>query len=178
MKRLPFTDAFVDESIRGQRYLMACVLAEARHLATLRPAMADLAVYERVHFNNESDVQKRRVLEAVTRMPIRALVAVCHRERGVTEFDARNACLAQLVGDLQRRRVERLVIESRGDDSEDTRHLLRVRRPDPPLVFEHRRGSVEPMLWIADAIAWAAGAASTWRRLIDPVVETTVELRP
>ena len=27
MKRLPFTDAFVDESERGRRYLMACVMA-------------------------------------------------------------------------------------------------------------------------------------------------------
>ena len=76
-------DAFVDESIRGRRYVMACVLAEARHLATLRPAMAGLAVYERVHFNNESDAQKRRVLEAVTRMPIRRAIVVCHRGRGV-----------------------------------------------------------------------------------------------
>ena len=27
------TDTFVDESLRGQRYLLACVLVEARHLA-------------------------------------------------------------------------------------------------------------------------------------------------
>ena len=56
------------------------------------------------------------------------------------------------------------MIESRGDDREDTRHLVRVRRPEPPLVFEHRRGSVEPMLWVADALAWTAGAPSAWRR--------------
>jgi hypothetical protein len=29
------TDAFVDESIRGRRYIMGCVLVEARHLVVL-----------------------------------------------------------------------------------------------------------------------------------------------
>ena len=77
MKRLPFTDAFVDESVRGRRYLMAC-----------------------------------------------------------------------------------------------------VRQPEPWLVFEHRRGSAEPMLWVADAIAWAHGAGASWLRLIEPVVEDVTELRP
>ena len=178
MKRLPFTDAFVDESVRGRRYLMACVMAEARHLPELRLEMRALAIHERVHFNNESARRKRLVLSAIAEMPIGVFVAVAHRDHGISEFLARNACLAAVVEHVQQRDVPRLVIESRDDDREDERHLIRVRQPEPALVFEHRRGTAEPMLWVADAIAWAHGAGASWRRLIESVVEDVTELRP
>ena len=68
-RRFRPTDAFVDESIRGRRYIMGCVLVEARHLSVLRPAMDQLSVTtSRIHFNNETDDQKRRVLDAIADM--------------------------------------------------------------------------------------------------------------
>lgn len=178
MKHLPFTDAFVDESVRGRRYLMACVMAEARHLPELRMVMRALAVHERVHFNNESARRKRLVLSAIAEMPIGVFIAVAQRGHGATEFAARNACLTAVVERVQRRDVPRLVIESRDDDREDERHLVRVRQPEPWLVFEHRRASAEPMLWVADAIAWAYGAGPNWRPLVEPVLEEVTELHP
>jgi hypothetical protein len=178
VKHLPFTDAFVDESVRGRRYLMACVMAEARHLPELRMAMRALAVHERVHFNNESARRKRVVLSAIAEMPIGVFVAITQRGHGATEFAARNACLTVVVERVQRHDVPRLVIESRDDDREDERHLVRVRQPEPWLVFEHRRASAEPMLWVADAIAWAHGAGTNWRLHVESVVEDVTELRP
>lgn len=178
MKRLPFTDAFVDESVRGRRYLMACVMAEARHLPELRLVMRALAVHERVHFNNESARRKRLVLSAIAEMPIGVFIAVAQRGHGATEFAARNACLTAVVERVQQSDVPRLVIESRDDDREDERHLVRVRQPEPWLVFEHRRATAEPMLWVADAIAWAHGAGANWRTLVESVVEDVTELRP
>ncbi len=136
MKRLPFTDAFVDESVRGRRYLMACVMAEARHLPELRLEMRALAVHERVHFNNESARRKRLVVSAIAEMPIGVFIAVAQRGHGVTEFAARNSCLTAVVERVQRHDVPRLVIESRDDDREDERHLVGVRPPEPWLVFE------------------------------------------
>jgi len=178
VKRLPSTDAFVDESVRGPRYLMACVMAEVRHLPEMRLTMRDLALHQRVHFNNESTARKRMVLSVITTMPITAFIAVAQRGLGVTEFAARNACLAAIVAQVQRRNIPLLVIESRDDDREDERQLVRVRRPEPWLSFEHRLPDHEPMLWVADAIAWAQGAGSKWRTLIEPVIGDVVELRP
>ena len=76
------TDAYVDESIRGRRYVMGCVLVEARHLATLRPAVEDLAsgIAPRIHFNNDTDRQKRRVLDAIAEMPIQVFATVCTKD--------------------------------------------------------------------------------------------------
>ena len=74
--------------------------------------------------------------------------------------------------------VDRLVIESRQDDSEDARIISRVRQPLPPLVFEHRIARREAMLGVADGITWAAGARADWQALIDPLVQQVIELRP
>jgi hypothetical protein len=46
------------------------------------------------------------------------------------------------------------------------------------LVFEHRSARVEPMLWIADAIAWAYGAGGDWRALVGSIVTGAAELHP
>jgi hypothetical protein len=178
-KRFRPTDAFVDESIRGRRYLMGCVLIEARDLPATRAAVGALPTRgRRLHFNNEDDPQKRLLLGAMIELPVRALVVVCHRRHGITEFVAREACLSALVREVQALQVERLVIESRQDDREDARIIRRVRHAEPTLVFEHRTPQREPMLGLADGLSWAAGAGSAWQTLVAPLVDRVIELRP
>ena len=173
------TDAFVDESIRGQRYLMGCVLIEARHLTATRAAIAALPTRgRRLHFNNEVDAQKRILLAAIIQLPVQAFVVICHRRHGITEFVARETCLSALVGEVQSQRVDRLVLESRQDDREDSRIIAKLRQPEPPLIFEHRTARREPMLGIADGVTWAAGAGAHWQTLIEPLVQRVIELRP
>jgi hypothetical protein len=178
-RRFRPTDAFVDESIRGQRYLMGCVLIEAKHLAALRVDVEGLVLTGgRVHFHNESARRRRAILARFAGYPISALVVVCHRSPGITEFRARELCLTAIVDRLQLDSVPHLVLESRHDDREDHLTIPRVRRAEPPLVWEHRLGTEEPLLWIADGITWAAGAGAGWRQLIDPVLREVIDLRP
>lgn len=173
------TDAFVDESIRVRRYVMGCVLVEARHLAQLRVAAKDLAdgVAPRIHFNNDTDRQKRRVLDAIAEMPIEVFAVVCTKGHGVTEFEARAMCVTEIVDRLQARRVAKLVIESRQDDHDDARTITRARSPEPRLVFEHRRARHEQMLWIADAATWAIGSGRTWSDRLGSVLVGVNDVR-
>lgn len=69
-----------------------------------------------------------------------------------------------------------LVIESRQDDTDDERTIHRHRQPEPRLVFEHRRETDEPMLWIADGVAWAAGAGPRWSDLLGLALEQIIEI--
>lgn len=64
-RRFRPTDAFVDESIRGRRYLMACVLVRAHDMAAMRSDMVALAGTKstRVHFNAELDSRRQVLLE-------------------------------------------------------------------------------------------------------------------
>jgi hypothetical protein len=118
------TDAFVDESIRGHRYLMACVLVQAHDISKMRADVGELAGNKssRVHFNAELNSRRQSLLQTFAEWPIESFVVICRRRHGVTEFEARSRCLAYIVAALQLRSVDRLVIESRQDDVERRAH--------------------------------------------------------
>jgi hypothetical protein len=178
-RRFRPTDAFVDESIRGQRYLMGCVLIEARHLTQARRSTAALVGEgKRLHFHQELDSMRRTALELFATMPVSATLVVCNRGHGVSEFHARDACLSELVRSLQERSVPRLTIESRQDDRDDQRTIAKSRLSEPSLVFDHRQGLREPLLWLADAVTWAYGAGGRWLTLVEPLLDDVTELRP
>ena len=178
-RRFRPTDAFVDESIRGQRYLMGCVLIEARQLTRVRLATAALvAPGKRLHFHQELASTRRSALELFATMPVRVTIVVCARTHGVSEFHARDACLAAIVRLLQERSVPRLTIESRQDDQDDQRTIVLSRLPEPSLVFDHRQGLREPLLWVADAVTWAYGAGGRWLPLVETMLDEVTELRP
>ena len=178
-RRFRPTDAFVDESIRGSRYLMACVLVEANHLASIRRGTKDFVGNgKRLHFYQELDGRRREALQLFTMMPLRVSAVVCVRGIGISEFQARAACRTELVNQLQSRSVSRLTIESRQDDSDDRRTIFGARQRHPPLVFDHRKGDSDPLLWIADAFAWSIGAGGGWLSRADDVLDPLTELRP
>ena len=172
------TDAFVDESIRGSRYLMACVLVEARDKPEMRSLVAGLAGTRRsrVHFNAELDERRRELLETFEALNIETFVVVCQRTRGVTEHEARTRCLAYIVAVSQARGIERLTIESRQDDRDDVRTIRQVRELEPLMVFEHRRGVEEPLLWIPDGVAWAVGSGPRWSHLLGVRLLDSIEV--
>ena len=178
-RRFRPTDAFVDESIRGRWYLMRCVLVEARHVGAVRSETAALAADgKRRHFSHDTPEQRRDALRLFAQFPIRALVTVCVRTHGVTQFVARAACLAEIVRRLQSLEVPRLTIESRQDDRDDQRSIQRVRSADPLLVFEHVEPLGEPILWIADAVTWAVGAGAPSSSLVEPILAEVAEVQP
>jgi hypothetical protein len=173
------TDAFVDESSRGQRYLMGCVLIEAKHLATARRSTADLVSDgKRIHFHQERDKTRRQFLDVFVTMPVRVVGVVCYRQHGVSEFRARDACVGALVRELQDRDVPRLTLESRQNDTDDQRTIAQCRLPEPTLMYDHRIGLHEPMLWLADGFTWALGSGGRWMTAIEAVVDKVIELRP
>jgi hypothetical protein len=43
-------------------------------------------------------------------------------------------------------------------------------------VYEHVDSTSESLLWIADIVAWCFGAGQEWRKRIDPIVTTVVDL--
>jgi hypothetical protein len=173
------TDAFVDESVRGQRYLMGCVLVDAKDLPSIRASLIALPTRgRRLHFHNEDDSRRRQLLAAIVEFPVRAFVVVCRRNHGVSFPAARDACLRAIVQELQARHVVRLVIESREDDRADVRTVVRSRAATPELVFEHRKAGLEPALGLADALTWAAGAGGAWRALVGSIVDEVREVWP
>ena len=167
--------AFVDESRRGQRYILACVLTEVQFLGGLRRDLRSLVSppKRRIHFNAEPAGRRRLLLERFEQMPIEAVAVVSTIARDAREFEARAAALTSVIRLLQQARVGRLVIESRdAADREDRRTIERARLDEPNLVYEHQRPQDEPALWLSDAYAWAVGAGPTWTSLLPRTLST------
>ena len=119
---------------------------------------------KRIHFHDESRQERRRLIAGFAALPIRTVTVVAKLQEGVDAERARARCLSTLVSLLQEMEVSRLVIESRHYDRRDEATILAVRKRQPSLVFEHRTPDGEPLLWIADGVAWAALAPSVDRQ--------------
>jgi hypothetical protein len=170
-----FTDAFVDESIRGQRYLLCCSLVHAQNIPAIRQQIEKSQFKgRRIHFNSANTATRRNFLNLLNNAPTQSLLVVSNINHRTHLFQARHQALAELVSVLQRRKVERLIIESRGDDSDDVRTILTSRSKRERLYFEHRQAKHEPMLWIPDAVAWCYGAGGVWASEIESLVERVI----
>jgi hypothetical protein len=177
-RRWRATDAYVDESQRGARYVMGCVMTDARDHPELRRRVTTMLRprQRRIHFYDESLASKRRLLDGFAGLPIRAIVVVARIDHDSNSERARAVCLTRLVELLQDRGVSRVVIESRDDDRIDVRTVIAARRPTPLLVFEHRPPDGEPLLWIADGVAWAGGLSSRELERLGPVLERLIQI--
>ena len=69
--------------------------------------------------------------------PTKSLLVVSNINHRTHLFQARHQALAELVSVLQRRKVERLIIESRGDDSDDVRTILTAPSKRELLYFDN-----------------------------------------
>lgn len=170
-------EVFVDESMR-QEYLLAAVLVDPRDLKAARGALRAMLLpgERRLHFSKEHDGRRRDLLARFCAHGFRVMVYVTAVGR-----TAREHLLHTLAADT-RDDLHRLVIESRGaGDIEDRRLLVRLQRaggfPDRA-TYEHLAPHEEPLLWVADGVAWAWGSGGDWRRRAAPLVAGVRRIDP
>lgn len=167
--------AFVDESMRTGRYLLACVVVGADNAGQMRRSLRKLLLTSerRLHIRKSDRAQRLRILSTLATWEIDARVYVCRHSKSVGEEEARRLDLERIVGDLQASgRATSLFIERRaGADHRDRTTIIRSRRRQPALEFQHLWPTDDPLHWLPDCLAWAVGAGGEWKNLIDPVVE-------
>jgi hypothetical protein len=170
---------FVDESERSDAYWLAAALVIEGQLDRIRVSLRDLRRpgQRRVHFAKESNPRRREILSGLIAVGLRARVYSCSGPA----TEARETCLLALVADIVPAGARRLVLESRASmDHRDLRVINAALRKHGQhrLDYLHLRPEEEPMLWVADAVAWAVGAGGDWRRRVTPLLEEHVRLRP
>lgn len=157
--------SFVDES-KSPTYLLAALVRPA-NIAQVRQEMAGMVLprQRRIHFNNERDSRRSQIMARVAELPIEA--AVYEACDAANQKVARRDCLAALVRDHIARDVRHLVLE-RDDslvefDRERLRAELQAGNASDRMRFHHARAFEEPLLAIADAVAWCWGRGGHWR---------------
>jgi hypothetical protein len=159
---------------------MAVVLVTPAHLTPLRRDMRKLLLpgERELHFKQEKDPRRRKLADLISPLAADATIYTCPCGR----FDepARQACLTRLTEDLAGQNAHRMVLDSReGRDKHDCTTIKRTldkHGTRPQLVYEHLTGPDEPLLWIADAVAWCWGAGGSWRRRMAPIIDRVEHL--
>lgn len=172
---------FVDESERNGTYLLCAAIYDPADLPKARAILRGFAKpgQRRVHMVKERDSRRREILGAIATSRVRGRVYLC----GGPAVAAREACLWQLLGDLTiaRASTNSLILESMdGQDRRDRETIAKARKAIPslrPLSYAQLRAHEEPLLAVADCIAWAYGAGGDWRKRINPLIEKITELR-
>jgi hypothetical protein len=172
--------AFVDESRRGSRYLLATAIAEPTNLRLLRRDVRGLLLpgQRELHFKREKDYRRRQIAAAITGLPVEVRVYARSCERN--EEPARQACLRYLARDLLDRGAHRLVIDSRDElDTNDELTIRTVVTGHPHrtrFVYEHVDSTSDPLPWVADMAAWCFGASGRWRKQLSPILASVTDL--
>jgi hypothetical protein len=170
---------FLDESVR-KNYLVCAVVARPFELARSRTALRELCLprQRRLHMEREQEPRRRFILDRIVRLGLRAEVYVCDDGDQVA---ARMGCLRQLVLD-HAPHLQRLVIESSETMDPRDRRVIRETLLEidgiGAFTYEHLRGFEEPLLWVADAVAWAYGAGGHWQQRVVELVDRRTEVKP
>jgi hypothetical protein len=166
---------FVDDSVR-QSYVLCAVWVAENDVNQVRRTIRAMCRpgQRRLHFGKEQDSRRRQLLAQHADLPIYAQISLAHGNR----VAGRRWCLERLVCDAvteyPERRVARIVIESRRsvEDDWDRRVIYgELLRLDAELPYEHLHAYEEPMLWAADAIAWAFTAGAEWRNRVADLIK-------
>jgi len=170
--------AFVDESQRGP-YVVCAVLVAPKELAAMRTALRAMLMpgQRRLHFTQERVQRRRGLLSEMAELPFRARIY----QSKAKEPLARTLAMDALLQDLANLEGRRLVMERR-EHSQDRRERQQIVKAintggaPAGLVYDHLPPHEEPLLWIADAIAWAHGARGEWRPRINSMIENVHDL--
>jgi len=104
----------------------------------------------------ESNQRQNVIVERLAKIDKRIVIV---ESTNSYQPSARTECLNALIPALVSRGITRLVLERDESfvhsDRQAISRLLGLVRPERELAFIHLGASEEPLLWLADAVAWA-----------------------
>lgn len=153
--------AFIDESQRNGACCLAAAIVEQAMITKVRSMLTGAARSKRRirhHFVRESPQERRRLLGEFAMLPSVSAVAVSVH-RGEPSVAQRSRALRVLAARLLTGGVNRIVLDhvENVQQQRDRADLMRVLGASAVEYTHDVSGSTEPLLWVADAIAWCAG---------------------
>jgi hypothetical protein len=164
--------AFADESARESHYHVCVVVVSNHDVDDLRRLVRSFCLpgQRRWHFVHERRSRRRQIITALAARNNQVSALVFHAKGRESAIRAKS--FHRMVPALLDRTVTRLVIESRqGRDHLDRQVLLDELRHRPVAFgYDHMPAHSDPLLWVADAVAWCSSAGGAWRKRIDSLV--------
>lgn len=128
---------------------------------------------QRIHFRDESNSRKQRIIETVLSLNITAdvyLTALTNDEVAV-----RQRCIASMTVVAAPQQVREIVLEQDvsmlAHDRRAMATAMRSWKSDPRPEYRWERARDNPLLWVPDAIAWCwAAKKGPWHSRVSSIV--------
>jgi hypothetical protein len=169
---------YLDES-KAKNYVFIGVLVMDGDAPRLRKRVAALKMpgQRSIHFVNEGENRRKKLIQEYSELGITAVKVVSTRKN---KLDAREDCVRALVHLAASMRCQSLVFErDESVVSKDELWLkseLRKINNSEPIGFQHLSRHEEPILWIADALAWCDSRSSDWRKRVQSLIVAAIEI--
>jgi hypothetical protein len=172
------SNSFVDESIRGSKYLLAAVIVEHARHQDLRRELKSLRQFGRssLHMHKEVVGRKRLIAISVAQMEISCVLAV-QELSGQSLISARIKCLNELSGHELVRATNQLTLESSNSIELDKRILSNIAYEYSGKFpqYRHLPSAQEPLLWLPDIIAWCVGKGGEFEIQVKPLLVSSTD---
>jgi hypothetical protein len=161
-----------DESTQG-RYLLAVTIIRNAHVAASRRAVTDLgrSLPHWRHMSQQSDPARSKIVSMIAGLEQRSVVYDAGGDRTSAgrqrQRQRRDSCLRALVADLAGLTGDiRLVLDSHASAQKSDEVTLYQARATHNLInrlrYEHVPEQQEPLILIADAVAWCFAKGAHW----------------
>lgn len=171
--------AYLDESIRGARYIIGVAIVPAYAESGLARSVRSLHLpgQRRLHLKTEHDRRRRMIVDSIVGLGyLQGWIYQAPRP----VLGARRVCLESLIEDLIAEDISQLIIE-RADEGQDQRDRAIIHdalgKEAAHVAYRHAPPWEYAGLQVADAIAWCYGSRhSDWRRRIRPIISRVRDL--
>ena len=162
--------AYIDES-KSKSYILVLHLMLPRNQTSVRKALAQklLAGQRSIHFRKESDRRRVLIIRLLLSLDLKVIV---FRAAVKNQTLARNILIENVCENLVRFEITELVFELDKMSIDGDNQLLNQMRPRVP--WDHRERHQEPLLWVADAVAWCVNRGGEWERMVRPLILETI----
>jgi hypothetical protein len=162
--------AYVDESVRVRAgvtglYVLGAVLVPQASSDGIRHGLRDSMAGDqrRAHWRADSAVRRRRLVQLIATLELEAVVTIAQPIDPRRQERARRLCLLRLMWELEERGVGSVVLESRGDQDNEDRRVIRERQRaglvHESWTYEFGNPLTEPLLWLADYVVGSVSLA-------------------
>lgn len=160
---------YVDES-KAKGFLLVGVFVASGAVSRLRSALRALRRpgQRSIHFVSERDAVRAAVVRTLVELDVCALIVSAPDRR--TPQTPRELCVRTLARTCVETEASFLVLETDRTLVPDDKRWLFEELHKTDVRYDHRERHEEPLLWAADAIAWAWNRDQSWRAKVRPLV--------
>jgi hypothetical protein len=162
---------FVDECKQNNFLLVGFAIANFEHQLMRKLLRSQLLPGQRsLHFKTENMRRKKTIIKVLGDSGCQLVVVRCLVKGQRT---SRLCALKTLINSPLAASCKRIVLEL--DETVRLQDHEFLKRQTSINEWDHRERHQEPLLWVADAVAWCVNRGGEWERMVRPMILETIE---